>query len=69
MLYSAVAAAKAEGLSDEETLGTVLLTLTGSTLLVGRLIVAVGACSCLHSAPRLLHVLMGSAVNQRSRMY
>ncbi len=40
---SVVAAAKEQGLTDEQTLGTVLLTLAASTLLVGLLIVLVGA--------------------------
>jgi ABC-type proline/glycine betaine transport system permease subunit len=36
--------AKQAGMTDEQTLGTVLVTLAGSTFLVGLLIVLVGEC-------------------------
>ncbi len=45
---SVVATAKGKGLTDEQTLGTVLLTLAASTLLVGLLIVLVGAQPAMH---------------------
>lgn len=44
-LCSVVGQAKAAGMTDEQTLGTVLITLAGSTLLVGLLIVLVGESS------------------------
>jgi hypothetical protein len=41
---SVVDQAKAAGMTDQQTLGTVLVTLAGSTFLVGLLIVLVGEC-------------------------
>ena len=59
---SVVGAAKSAGLSDQETLGTVLVTLAASTLMVGLLIVAVGA-----QRGRPLHMGLSTPLTEPSR--